>query len=71
VLFKPASTEKCLSVRQATGEHIGHLVTVKAMVTRITDVRPDLSVATYTCGSCGSEVFQEVVYIRNYINILN
>jgi DNA replication licensing factor MCM7 len=33
---------------------------VKGMVTRISDVKPQVSVVTYTCDSCSSEIYQEI-----------
>ena len=60
VLFKPLSDQKALAVREAKSSCIGHLISVRGIVTRVSDVRPLLSVATYTCSSCGSEIFQEV-----------
>lgn len=30
------------------------------MVTRASDVKPQVTVCTYTCEVCGSEMFQEV-----------
>lgn len=40
---------------------IGHLVKVKGMVTRASDVKPQISVVTYNCEICGSELFQEIL----------
>ena len=40
---------------------IGHLVKVKGMVTRASDVKPQITVCTYTCDICGSEIFQDVL----------
>ncbi len=60
VLFKPLSSSKAIAVRDAKSSSIGHLITVRGIVTRVTDVRPQLVVATYTCSSCGCEIFQEV-----------
>lgn len=60
VYLKPLSGAKALSVRQAKGANIGHLICVRGIVTRISDVKPSMVVATYTCSSCGSEIFQEV-----------
>jgi DNA replication licensing factor MCM7 len=40
---------------------IGHLVKVKGMVTRASDVKPQVTVCTYTCEICGSEIFQDVM----------
>ena len=31
------------------------------MVTRSSDVKPHISVCTYTCDVCGSEIYQEVI----------
>ena len=52
----------CMSVCVHHHPDIGHLVTVKGMVTRISDVKPMVSVVTYTCDLCGSEIYQEVRY---------
>ncbi|KAL6925451.1 hypothetical protein ACO0SA_000047 [Hanseniaspora valbyensis] len=64
--FKPLTndpthpTSKPLSVRQVKGEKIGHLVTVKGIVTRISEVKPNVQVNAYFCDRCDAEVFQEV-----------
>lgn len=52
-----------LSVREARGDQVGKLIAIKGMVTRVSEVRPFMVVATYTCSSCHSEVFQEVIFI--------
>lgn len=39
---------------------IGKLISVKGVVTRATEVKPMISVATYTCDICGSETYQPV-----------
>jgi len=36
------------------------LVTIRAMVARVSDVKPLAKVVTYTCEQCGFEVYQEV-----------
>ena len=48
-------------------QDIGHLVKIKGLVTRASDVKPQITVCTYTCETCGSELFQEVLipYIHN------
>lgn len=48
------------AVRQINGSQLGHLVTVRGIVTRVSDVRPCLQVNAYSCDTCGSELFQEV-----------
>ncbi|KAI8972053.1 MCM2/3/5 family-domain-containing protein [Mycotypha africana] len=60
VFFKPLSDDVALSVRQTNGSLLGKLVTVRGIVTRVSDVKPFLQVNTYTCESCGSEIFQEI-----------
>jgi DNA replication licensing factor MCM7 len=49
------------AVRDVKAADLGHLVTIKGIVTRSSNVKPLLSVATYSCDKCGSEVFQEVL----------
>lgn len=60
VAFKPLSTEKAYSIREVKAEHIGKLVTIRGIVTRCTEVKPLMVVATYTCDRCGSETYQPV-----------
>ncbi|KAI8325238.1 MCM-domain-containing protein [Martensiomyces pterosporus] len=60
VRFAPRSSQKAQAVREVGASQIGHLVTVRGIVTRVSDVRPAMAVAAYLCDACGSEVFQEV-----------
>lgn len=58
--FIPQSLSKALPLREIRASHIGGLVTVKGIVTRITDVQPKIQVAAYICGTCGYESFQTI-----------
>lgn len=58
--FKPPSTAKPKVVRDVRADSIGHLVTVRGIVTRATEVKPMMAVATYTCDQCGAETYQPV-----------
>lgn len=58
--FKPSSSTKASSIREVKAEHIGKLVTVRGIVTRCTEVKPMMIVATYTCDRCGAETYQPV-----------
>ena len=49
-----------LPVRAIRGAHLGKLITTRAIVTRVSDVKPNIQVDAYTCDVCGAEVFQEV-----------
>jgi len=49
-----------ISVRQVKAGMIGKLVTIKGIVTRTTEVKPMITVATYTCDQCGSESYQPI-----------
>ena len=67
VYFKPltslgshSSASKPLAVRQVKGEHLGHLITVRGIATRVSDVKPAVQVNAYSCDRCGCEIFQEV-----------
>ena len=62
VYFKQQSRYHALPVRKVKlkAGNIGKLVTVRGIVTRATDVKPLMSVATYTCDQCGSESYQPV-----------
>lgn len=58
VYLRPSA--KPVSVRQIKARSIGHLVSVKGVVIRATEVKPLLQVATYTCDRCGAETYQPV-----------
>ena len=66
--FKPltpsaSSSEKslkALAVRNVRGEHLGHLITVRGIATRVSDVKPAVQVNAYTCDRCGCEIFQPI-----------
>ncbi|KPM44712.1 DNA replication licensing factor mcm7 [Neonectria ditissima] len=51
---------KALAVREVRGEHLGHLITVRAIATRVSDVKPIVQVSAYTCDRCGCEIFQPI-----------
>ncbi len=51
---------KALAVRNVRGEHLGHLITVRGITTRVSDVKPAVQVNAYTCDRCGCEIFQPV-----------
>ena len=68
LVFKPISpagadsdrNTKALAVRNVRGEHLGHLITVRGIATRVSDVKPSVQVNAYTCDRCGYEIFQTV-----------
>ncbi|KAI9487332.1 MAG: MCM2/3/5 family-domain-containing protein [Benjaminiella poitrasii] len=60
IFFKPLSNDKAQAVREVNGAQLGHLVTVRGIITRVSDVKPFLQVNTYSCDTCGYEIFQEI-----------
>ncbi|KAK3185333.1 DNA replication licensing factor MCM7 [Lecanicillium sp. MT-2017a] len=56
----PDSASKALAVRHVRGDNLGHLITVRAIVTRVSDVKPIVQVSAYTCDRCGCEIFQPI-----------
>lgn len=71
VYFKDFSDAKAYSVRDIKADKIGKLVTVRGIVTKTTEVKPMIIVATYTCDECGSEVSQTVSKLNsNYVLIV-
>ncbi|KAF8343932.1 DNA replication licensing factor MCM7 [Cantharellus anzutake] len=59
--FVPLHSDTPLSVRRIRGSQIGRLLTVRGMITRVSEVKPLLQVNAYTCESCGSEIFQDII----------
>ncbi|RPA76223.1 MCM-domain-containing protein [Ascobolus immersus RN42] len=67
VFFKPLTVDpehpafnKALAVRDVKGRHLGHLITVRGIATRVSDVKPAVQINAYSCDRCGCEIFQEV-----------
>eukprot|EP00062_Callorhinchus_milii_P026287 gi/632988224/ref/XP_007882990.1/ PREDICTED: DNA replication licensing factor MCM7 [Callorhinchus milii] len=60
VYFKSPATMKPKVVRDVKADSIGKLVTVRGIVTRVTEVKPMMVVATYTCDQCGAETYQPI-----------
>jgi DNA replication licensing factor MCM7 len=60
--FKPRTTAgtKALAVRNVRGEHLGHLITVRGITTRVSDVKPAVRINAYSCDRCGCEIFQPI-----------
>lgn len=65
----PRPTEKTVPLRFVRSEHVGRLVSVSGIVTRVTEVKPKVVAAVYVCHGCGYEVYQEVTG-RSYMPIL-
>ncbi|EJT75478.1 DNA replication licensing factor mcm7 [Gaeumannomyces tritici R3-111a-1] len=66
LVFKPRTSTaenpvKALAVRQVRGDHLGHLITISGIVTRVSDVKPITQVSAYTCDRCGCEIFQPII----------
>ncbi|PWN40309.1 putative ATP dependent DNA helicase [Ceraceosorus guamensis] len=55
-----SSSSGTLAVRAVRGAHLGKLITVRGIVTRVSEVKPFLLVDAYSCDQCGAEIFQEV-----------
>ncbi|TFY78082.1 hypothetical protein EWM64_g5931 [Hericium alpestre] len=58
--FRPLMSDVAMAVRDVKGVHLGKLITVRGIVTRVSEVKPLLLVNAYTCDVCGSETFQEI-----------
>lgn len=60
LFFRPPRRESLMTVRTIKGAQIGKLLTVRGIITRVSDVKPNIVVDAYVCDVCGAEVFQEV-----------
>jgi len=47
-------------MRRLKSDLIGSTVTIKAIVVRVTEIKPFLKVASYSCDVCGNEVYQTI-----------
>lgn len=56
------STEKhsIVPIRKIKADKIGSFITTRGIVTKISQVKPRITVAVYVCDSCGSETYQTI-----------
>lgn len=67
IYFNDLGTRKPMPIREVKAVCIGKLVTVRGVVTRCTEVKPMMVVATYTCDNCGAETYQPVRYCFKFL----
>eukprot|EP00823_Brevimastigomonas_motovehiculus_P003918 TRINITY_DN2489_c0_g1_i1.p1 TRINITY_DN2489_c0_g1~~TRINITY_DN2489_c0_g1_i1.p1 ORF type:complete len:755 (+),score=209.31 TRINITY_DN2489_c0_g1_i1:102-2366(+) len=60
VRLLPLSSAKPIKLREVRAEHIGSLIQMSGIVTKVTDVQPLMRVAAYVCDECGCESYQTV-----------
>lgn len=53
IVYGPNSKVKLRSIGELFSIDIGALIMIKAIVVRVSEVKPLLSVATFTCDVCG------------------
>ncbi|KAF6357204.1 minichromosome maintenance complex component 7 [Rhinolophus ferrumequinum] len=58
--FEGPSSNKHRVIREVRADSLGKLVTVRGIVTRVSEVKPRMVVATYTCDQCGAETYQPI-----------
>lgn len=67
--FQGPSSSKPRVIREVRADSVGKLVTVRGIVTRVSEVKPRMVVATYTCDQCGAETYQPVCTVGNRENL--
>lgn len=67
IYFTLSSKMKALAVRQVKSSHIGSLIKLRGVCVRVSEVKPLVSVCTYTCDKCGFEIYQEVAWRAIFI----
>ncbi|XP_021017552.1 DNA replication licensing factor MCM7 isoform X1 [Mus caroli] len=58
--FRGPSSSKPRVIREVRADSVGKLLTVRGIVTRVSEVKPRMVVATYTCDQCGAETYQPI-----------
>lgn len=61
LVYGSNSKVKPKAIADLTADDIGSLVVVKAIVVRASEVKPEISVATFACDICGCENYLEVM----------
>lgn len=61
IVYGPNAKIKPVAISDLKADNIGSLVIVKAIVVRASEVKPEISVATFACDVCGCENYLEVL----------
>ncbi|KAI6191751.1 DNA replication licensing factor MCM7 [Aphelenchoides bicaudatus] len=70
IYFEIDPLAKALAVRDVRANHVGKLVSMRGVVIRATDVKPSMTVITYTCDTCGNETYQPITG-RSFRPVIN
>ena len=57
IIKGPNCKKSVLNIRDLRSSYIGSLVTIRAIVVRVSDVKPMIQVACYICDVCGAEIY--------------
>ncbi|CAK79994.1 unnamed protein product (macronuclear) [Paramecium tetraurelia] len=60
IIRGPQTKQQVMAIRNLKAQLIGSLITIKAMVVRTSEVRPQIIVACFSCDACGYENYQTV-----------
>mmetsp|Transcript_56243 Transcript_56243/g.158517 ORF Transcript_56243/g.158517 Transcript_56243/m.158517 type:complete len:802 (+) Transcript_56243:62-2467(+) len=60
IRFTPRKGGRTMKLREITASHVGALVSMDCLVSRVSQVKPKIEVVTYMCEVCGAEIFQSV-----------
>lgn len=60
ICHRPGLKFSILPLRQVDSRSVGHLISVKGVVTRAAEVKPHMAVASFVCDVCGHEEFKTV-----------
>lgn len=71
IVIVPSENDKkaITKMREIKAQRIGNLVSIRGIITRVSDVRPLMKVATYFCSACGYEVYQ-VIHHKSFMPLL-
>jgi DNA replicative helicase MCM subunit Mcm2 (Cdc46/Mcm family) len=64
VVFAASVKEETVKLRDVKAKHIGHMVVLKAIVTRVNDVRPMMQVSAVNIRSLHVKELETVSYCR-------
>lgn len=60
VRILPRRADGTLRLREIKAHHVGSLVSLRGVITRVTDVKPMMQMQTYMCTECRHEAYQTI-----------
>ena len=59
VRFANLPRSQSIAIRNIRSKHLGKLIAIEGLIRQASDIRPKITIATFSCPSCGTKILVE------------